>query len=180
MNETKIQDLLYHYFFSGRIYGIPNIYLYKWESDFVSVTRAGYVHEYEIKISKADFKADAEKIEKHQIVETGRRCLNKYEQMCINDHETRGWEIPGWIDRKITEDKKIIGKRPNYFWYVCPKGIITDVPEYAGLIYCKPYLEIIKSAPRLHKEKITADMEKKILTSFYYRYWKIRREVKAA
>ena len=178
MNEAAIQDFLQRHFFSGRQYGIPNIYLYSWESDFLSVTRAGRVHEYEIKVTKADFAADAGKVEKHQILENGHRDLNGYERLCLEDQEKRGWEIPGFMADKMTADKRMPGKRPNFFWYVCPENIITDVPGYAGLIYCKPYLRIVKTAPLLHKDKITADMEKKILTSFYYRYWKIRTETK--
>jgi len=178
MNEAEIQDYLQHHFFSGRQYGIPNIYLYEWESDFLSVTRAGYMHEYEIKITKADFKADAGKTEKHQIVETGYRELNRYEQMVIEDREKHGEAIPKYIN--VAENNKVPSKRPNYFWYVCPDYVTDVVPDYAGLIYCKPYLKIVKPAPLLHKAKITTEMEKKILSSFYYRYWKIRRERKAA
>lgn len=47
---------------------------------------------------------------------------------------------------------------PNYFYYVCPDGMIKldDLPEYAGLIYLrkgwKNPLKIIRKAPILHKE----------------------------
>jgi hypothetical protein len=177
MTEAEIQDYLYRHCFA-RQYSVPNIYLYSWESDFLSVTRAGRVHEYEIKVTKADFAADAGKVEKHQIMETGFRDLNQYERMKVEDKELRGWEIPEFITTKMTADKRMPGKRPNYFWYVCPDHVTETVPNYAGLIYCKPYLKIVKEAPLLHKEKITDTMEKKILTAFYYRYWKIRREVK--
>ena len=179
MNEPEIQDYLYRYFFAGRSYGIPNIYLYNWESDFLSVTKAGRVHEYEIKISRSDFKADAAKTEKHRIMEHGCREPNSWENDWIHKSKQTGMGIPSFISSKLTADNKIAGKRPNYFWYVCPEGIITDVPEYAGLIYCIPYT-IIKKAPLLHKDTITQEMEKKILSSFYYRYWKIRREQNAA
>ena len=179
ITEAEIQYFLYLHFSSGRQYGIPNIYLYEWESDFLSVTRAGRVHEYEIKISKADFNADAVKVEKHQIMETGVRNLNKYEQSCFDDGEKYGFDIPSFISSKMTADKKMTGKRPNYFWYVCPEGIITEPPSYAGLIYYSYCLKIIKEAPLLHKEKITQGMERKILTSFYYRYWQLRRNNKA-
>jgi hypothetical protein len=55
---------------------------------------------------------------------------------------------------------------PNYFWYVCPEGLIseTEVPEYAGLIYVSTEgLEIYKSAKLLHKGKKDLD---KVLTKF--------------
>jgi len=175
MTETDIQNYL-HRCFAGRNYEIPNVYLYDWESDFISVTRAGYIHEYEIKISKSDFKNDVKsKSGKHEVVQCGCRSPKEYEQMYIKDYEKIGLsEVPPWIAKKLTTDNKIIGNRPNYFWYVCPENLITEVPEYAGLIYCKPYLQIVKPAPRLHKGKISSVMEKKILSSFCYRYWKIR------
>lgn len=45
---------------------------------------------------------------------------------------------------------------PNYFWYVCPKGLIkeTELPKFAGLIYASEEgLLTIKNAPLLHKGK---------------------------
>lgn len=179
MNEANIQNYLHRYF-TGRLYEIPNIYLFDWESDFISVTRAGYIHEYEIKISKSDFNNDAKsKAHKHEVLIHGCRPLKKYEKICVDDYADRGWEIPSYISNKLTGDNKIAGKRPNYFWYVCPVDLIKEVPEYAGLIFCNPHLEIIKPAPLLHKEKISTEMKGKILSSFYYRYWKLRLSSKA-
>ena len=84
MNERSIQNQIHNYF-SGRIYEIPNVYLYDWESDFISVTRAGYIHEYEIKISKSDFNNDAKsKTHKHEVLQGGCRSLKKYEQSYID------------------------------------------------------------------------------------------------
>ncbi len=55
---------------------------------------------------------------------------------------------------------------PNYFWYVCPEGLIkeSEIPVYAGLIYTKTdCIEIQKSAKLLHKCKKDKD---KVLTKF--------------
>ena len=172
MNEADIQDRLHRYF-SGRLYQIPNIYLYDWESDFLSVTRSGYIYEYEIKVSKEDFKRDTKvKTGKHEVMKHGCRSLNKHEQFWIDSARNGGYQTN--LLKNLNEDNKVVGKRPNYFWYVCPPDVINDVPEYAGIIHCCPYLEIIKKAPLLHKEKITPHMEKKILASFYFRYWNLR------
>jgi|SRR3972149_2314134 len=38
-----------------------------WESDLVSVTKSGLLHEFEIKISRSDFKKDADKYKHHHI-----------------------------------------------------------------------------------------------------------------
>ena len=102
MNESEIQDYLYRHFFSGRQYGIPNIFLYEWESDFLSVTRAGYVHEYEIKITKSDFNADSGKVLKHQLLEAGIRDLNDYEQSYVSNQEKLGWNMPIFMQPKPT------------------------------------------------------------------------------
>lgn len=121
------------------------------------------------------------KTHKHEVLQGGCRSLKKYEQSYIDQSIKYDCvEIPRFISDKLTPDNKIKGHRPNYFWYVCPSELIKEVPEYAGLIYCDHYIKIIKQAPRLHKEKISSEMEKKILSSFYYRYWKLRLEGKAA
>lgn len=36
----------------------PNIYIGSWEADILEITKSGYTYEYEVKISKSDFKAD--------------------------------------------------------------------------------------------------------------------------
>ena len=38
-----------------------NMYLKQFESDFITITKAGYMHEIEVKISKSDFLADFDK-----------------------------------------------------------------------------------------------------------------------
>ena len=42
---------------------------YTWESDFLALTKSGYLYEGEVKISKSDFKADFKKKEKHNILQ---------------------------------------------------------------------------------------------------------------
>lgn len=76
-------------------------------------------------------------------------------------------------------------RRPNYFWYVCQSGIIpiSDVPEYAGLMYVanitnfipedigEEYLKLIKKAPLLHHDKINNEELMHIAQSFTERYF---------
>lgn len=47
---------------------VPNVYLYEWECDVLEVTVMGNAHEFEIKVTEADFKQDARK-GKHRILE---------------------------------------------------------------------------------------------------------------
>lgn len=52
--------------------------------------------------------------------------------------------------------KKIPGCSPNYFFYVCPTGLINpeEIPPYAGLIYVEgEEVTYIVDAPRLHRHK---------------------------
>jgi len=57
MTEKTIQKAL-RGFAQNHDYKLENTYVFAWESDFFSITKTGTVYEYEIKISKADFKKD--------------------------------------------------------------------------------------------------------------------------
>jgi hypothetical protein len=46
----------------------PNTYLGNWEADVFEVTKSGYLYEYEVKITRADFKKDAEKCRKRMVL----------------------------------------------------------------------------------------------------------------
>ena len=150
---------------------VPNIYVYAWESDLLSVTRAGYVHEFEIKISRADFKHDAKKREKHDVLRTGK---------------AYSWTYYESVARKRTvieeAETHITKRRPNYFWYACPQGMVSakEVPEYAGLIEIEIgqsyyHHNRTKPAPLLHREKITPRQIQSIDRSFSFKYWRMRR-----
>ena len=112
---------------------IPNFYDGPYEMDVFRLMKSGYVIEYEIKISKQDFKKDFTKA-----------------------HST------GWGTRKRTTFKheELIGGRRmcNRFFFVVPEGLITmnDIPNHAGLIYFNgSTLYVVKNAPLLHRIKIT-------------------------
>lgn len=102
------------------------------ECDVMSVSKSNYIYEYEVKISKSDFKADFKK-KKHK---------NMSKRKSIN--ESKGYYYS-----------------PNYFYFVVPSGLIdiNDVPEYAGLMYVNENgsFNKIKKAPKLHSEKASVD-----------------------
>ncbi len=126
----------------------PNIYIGSFECDVLEITKSGYAYEYEVKISVSDFKADFKK---------------------------KG---------------KFDNPRTNYFYYIVPENLIfvNDIPDYAGLIYCKPIscgyytkerghysvdkinFNIIKTAPKLKKEKFEESKFKYLLEKIYYRF----------
>ena len=120
------------------------------ECDVLSITKSNYICEYEVKISRSDFKADFKK-PKHKLI-TEKKFVN----------ETVKWPYYGG----------------NYFYFVVPENLITvdELPDYAGLIYVRNaqfgyndypsgelkvkdimVYEIIKKAPLLHKAKASND-----------------------
>lgn len=151
----------------GRVWISANVYIYDWESDLLSLTKAGMVTEYEIKVSKPDFKKDFEKSFKHQILETGERPL-------ISERHWR-WlktEAPAQIPAMTRP-----APRPNQFFYLCPSGLITEqeVPDYAGLAYVArdgKMAEIVKQAPKLHTTPISDTNMERLKVAFYYKYWR--------
>lgn len=165
MTEGDIQEDLYRVYTrkdKSMRYCIENVYLFLWESDFLTVTKSGYVYEFEIKCTRADFAADKKKIRRHEILENG-------------------WYMrKRWIREGTTVttgfEKKETSHRPNKFFYVVPKDLIkvTEVPEYAGLIYYTQggkvgeLFEVVKPAPVIHRIKL--DVEKRLCQKYYYKY----------
>lgn len=160
--EEYIQKKLDGFFASStQKYVMENLYVFGWESDKLIETRSGLIYEFEIKISKADFKNDFKnKEDKHKVLKS-KQYANLFEEYF-----------------SVRSDKK-----PNYFYYAVPEGMITvdEVPEYAGLIYilsedAKADMNgkyvfnrfyIVKNAPKLHSIKYT-DEELKLGEKFYY------------
>lgn len=157
-SEELIQQQLRYSFLSPSSvkYFTENLNVYDWESDVLKITKSGYAYEFEIKISRGDFKNDFKHKKKKHL---------------------------------LLESKDNSAKMPNYFYYVVPEGLITEdeVPEYAGLIYVhatvisdsRVYYQFqeIKSAPKLHTNKIDED-SLKLIDKFYYNYihWKHKHE----
>jgi hypothetical protein len=100
------------------------------ECDVLSISKADYIYEYEVKISRADFKKDFIK-EKHTFI--------------INEKYTR------------IRKGELVYLLPNYFNFVTPKDLISidEVPDYAGLIYMNEdsSFTIVKKPKLLHKTK---------------------------
>ncbi len=154
MTEYDVQLKVIKNWHSSGNFMIPNVCGGYGEMDVLRLTRSGYATEFEIKVSRADFCHDKEKREKHQ----------NYSDVFTNT--PRLW----WNGR--TKDKKGI---PNYFVYVVPFHLnlrAIDVPSYAGLymINEQGYIETVKEAPRLHKEKLMDYWYRKIAYSLNTKY----------
>lgn len=115
------------------------------ECDVLSVTKSDYVCEYEIKISRSDFKADFKK-EKHKLITE--KVFN--ETFTIKKIGNREFEMPN----------PYYG--PNYLYYVTTESLINvdEIPTYAGLMYFHENgnFSIIKKAPLLHKTKASNEL----------------------
>jgi hypothetical protein len=73
MTEGDVQNILFKILIRKHNYLCPNVFLFNWESDFISVTKAGFINEYEIKLSKNDFKNDQlHKEEKFTVLKEGK------------------------------------------------------------------------------------------------------------
>ena len=177
--EEFIQDALSRFFTPNAVkYDIDGLFVFEWESDKLLETRSGYIYEFEIKISKSDFKNDFKhKRDKHIILEGGgdykEEYLPKYYEILEENEKLGKWAVDSfhkWADK--SPRYKVEGhRRPNFFYYVVPVGLIEpeDVPSYAGLVYVDQDgdLSTIKSAPRLHKDKYS-DEDLNLGEKFYY------------
>lgn len=138
-----------------------------WECDVFEITKAGYFREYEVKVSRGDFFADAKK---------------------DKERWPHGW-APG--AQKLVERKHDLlaagdVRGPSAFYYVTPKGMVEphELPVWAGLIHVElipAYRESgvlqparivereITKAPRLHRQKLAESVRLDALRTCYWR-----------
>ncbi len=125
---------------AGREIVIPNFYVGRWEMDIFRMTPSGMVYEYEIKISRSDFKNDFKK---------------SYDEYRSGGHEVESV--------KMKHDIIKSGERKcNRFFFVVPEGLVKpeEVPKHCGLMYFQDngYFRTVKNAPLLHKNKGNQDL----------------------
>ncbi len=121
--------------------------------DVFKLTKSGYIHEYEIKISRGDYKADF---------------LKNY---CPYPYTSRTFK----------HDQVRLGKVSNKFYFVCPEHmlLIDEVPEYSGLIVQDKYgsFREVKSARLLHKNKVDDQFYKSLSRSMSFRENNLRKKL---
>jgi len=170
MTAKDIQSILAKYYSNGVRYLVPNVYFFGeayCETDLLVIKEGnGWVYDIEIKISRADFKADFNKKDKHNILRQG-EYLRKSTKQVQNE--------AGLFDL-VEVDKYYQSKRPNRFYFAVPDGLIKidEVPEYAGLLYVNEFGNVTKAkeAPILHREVI--EPEKSLCRKFYYAYAELK------
>ncbi len=132
-----------------------------WECDICQVTGSGYFKEYEIKMSRADFRVDASKARD------------------VFDGEFRPMGSPPRPQER-KHDLMAAGdpRGPVEFFFCTPIGLLneTDIPVWAGWIEVYRPLEshnvfykVSKKAPRLHRQKAVREMSLGMLSSAYGR-----------
>jgi hypothetical protein len=152
MKSREIESILMHHLFFKQHCPIAKHFTGAGlgECDVISITKNRVVYEYEIKVSRSDFKADFKKSFKHRLLRGDKTLEEDYR---------RRWEV-------------YLNHRPNHFYYVVPEGLVKveEIPSYAGLIYIKydnsfsGYdVAIIKNAPKIHKVKATQELYDSLL-----------------
>lgn len=128
---------------------IPNFYLGRYEMDLFRLTPAGLITEYEIKVSRADYKADFYKEQagcnnKHALMTGGTCACNRFY-----------FVVP----------KKMVRAE--------------EVPSYAGLLYYKGKrgFDLVKNAPLIHKQKQSPEIYKELALSLSFREQVLRNRI---
>lgn len=150
----------------NRVY--PNLYLGKWEADILEITKSGYLYEFEVKISRKDFKIDAEKVEsygkrrrKYDVLKAGERV--NYFSYIVPDGLISPEEVPEWaglIYARVYDDRVCIGFDKD------------DDPIFEDRKAV--FLSTVKPAKRLRDRKITPEEIEEINKKLYFRFHKQR------
>jgi len=137
LTEATIQESLKNILSQPRFL-LKNLYVFGWESDLLLLTKSGYWYEYEIKISRADFKNDF----KHK--------NDKHVKVLQNlEHK---WK-PNYFYYAVPENMISINEVPEY------AGLIYVSENGSN--------KMVKQAPKLHTEKVDPN-KLGLVDKFYY------------
>jgi len=151
LTEYQIQNKLAQYlqYKKNHSFITPNTtMIFGWECDLISITKSNFIHEFEIKRSKADFKADSNKHRKHLLLENQnpKHNIPNYFWYVFHDFEFEINDIPEYAG--------LIYVNKNDF----------------------NYIKIIKNAPRISKRKVSDYQKQKCYEAITFRYWNERRK----
>lgn len=121
------------------------------ECDLAEISGAGFLREYEVKLTIGDFMAD--KLKAHR----------------------RG----GVLKHDLLRQRAAAG--PCQFWFVSPVGMleVDAIPAWAGYIHIgksssgRLWEQEVRPAPRLHSVKVPDALIQHVRSVFYYRYWQL-------
>lgn len=151
MTEKDIIRLFFNAYKDKVKYLVSNVYMWRGESDVVTLNDHGFFFEFEIKISRADLLNDRKK-SFHTEYLGGRQFATKtkYEQL-------------------------IAGEGPNRFFYLLPLSLYEKcaeiIPEFAGVFTVdeRGLIKKHKEAKLLHKNKARDQDTIKLLRAAYYK-----------
>lgn len=192
VTERTVQDALYHWLRLSAVWPIlPNVdCITGYECDLLTITKAGFAHEYEIKLSLADFRADRKKVHKHASL-SGRTKQIRHPYYKPPPAHSLYPETIHVLQDADESDPELIWRgwcrperRPKRFWYVVHGFAppLAEVPEYAGLMTYHPdqhasrAFTVERQAPDLPSQKVADKHLVHATNNMLFRYWQIRTE----
>lgn len=185
LTERRVQHMLFKRFMAGGSHqiAVPNSTLYGWEADMLTVTKAGFVHEYEIKVSRADLLRELKAV--REAHEAGRDHWTSRSTKCWRHSVLAGLLEPPPLysgQRAKEWHERAMMRRPNHFWFVVREGICQpeEIPAYAGLLVVREsvhyrggplVLHEVRKAKRLHPGKIDMNHVMRLAGHACYRFW---------
>jgi len=146
MTERDIQLALFRELGRRAQIAMPNYTPWPWyECDVCLVTTAGYMREYEIKLTVSDFRADVNKEHKHQRLAEGHK----------------GGPVQFWY----VTPAGLLARETLPPWAGLIELIIRPY-------YSKPTIARIKNGPRLHQTRVSLAIIAHMKSVCYWRYWK--------
>lgn len=147
---------------------IPNCYTqFDNEADVFAIRKKShYSDEIEIKVTRSDFLADANKL------------VNYRDWLPGEYHRWLKTRKPGEIEPTIKPKLQALkdgDMTPNYFWYCVPRGMVSvdEIPLFAGLIeFSESGISRFTKAPKLlHRRKMSFEQCYKAARKMAFRYW---------
>lgn len=166
LTECNVQDALAREMISRQHCLVcPNTHLYWWGSDLITVTGAGFVNEFEIKVARSDYKKELD---------------------AASSSPGRRKSPVKWTRHRVLSGNMGVDRGPNYFWFVMPQQFMDEfgIPDYAGLIVPEvvapptrdPFvcINVVQRPPRLHTAKIQDRHRAALARGVMLRYWNLR------
>lgn len=168
------------------------------EADLTLIRPSGWAEEFEVKVSKADFRKEFTKTLKHRtIVEGHPKRLSEPGSWTVNFEEAKAeWDTAlslatnpreEWRGRIINlhDFTRVTPHCCRNFWFVMPvelaMALVADIPAYAGLLAVthagRGYhtVGVLKEAPKLAMaQKATPELRHRLFQSAYYRFHDLR------
>ncbi len=134
---------------------VPNAHWYVNEMDLACVRNSGFLDEFEIKMSRSDFKADFTKTSIER----------------LPDSDQINWKKKPELKHDLLQDGRGLA---NYFYFVLKEGIATseEVHKDYGLIWVTDMgIEVEREATRLHSRKLELNTQLYFAKKLNYRWW---------